>query len=206
MSVYAGPEIANDGLVFAVDSSNSKSYSGNTFYDLITGSVLGNPDWANGATALSCICSITIDGSDTGYAYHPVNKWPGTATASFVLYHFQNFNGNSVETNNLRWYANRGGTWGTISGVYKTSPGNTYVVGLQYDSITGGQLWINGAKVGSRNGSGILGTNSSNIVIDGNVTGRSGIHKVNYVSFYNRELADSEITQNFNALRGRYGI
>ena len=205
MGVAYNPSIVTSGLVSASDSRNTKSYSGETFYNLLTTSTIGNPSWSNSATKLTCISVIKILGVDTGYAYHPINKWnSGTSNASFVLYHFQNYQGtNPGSANVLTWYANAGGTWTAITQGYQCTIGNTYFVALQYNSSSGGQMWINGSKSGSRGSAGTLGSGSANILIDGDVSGRAGIHKVESVYFYNKELSDSEITQMYNVLRNR---
>jgi hypothetical protein len=205
MGIAYNQSIIQNGLVSASDSRNTKSYSGETFYNLLTSNTLGNPSWANGATQLTCICIIKILGNDTSFAYHPIQKWnTGTPTASFVLYHFQNYQGNSPSsTNRLGWYANGGGTWKSLTSLYQTTSGNTYFVALQYNSTSGGQLWINGSKIGGRGGNGTLGSGTSSVTIDGNVSGRTGIHKVEMVDFYDRELSDSEITYMYNTLKNR---
>lgn len=208
MGLAHSPKIVTDGLVSVSDSRKSNSYSGETFYNRLTSDTIGNPSWANGASELTCIVDISIYGYDTSYAYHPVNKWnTGTTDASFVLYHFQDYQGTSPNSENrIGWYANAGGSWQALSSLASLSIGNSYFVVLQYNSSNGGQLWVNNSKIGGRSGGGVLGSGSSNIIIDGGVSGRSGIHKVNAVYFYNRELSDEEIQQNFNALRGRFGI
>jgi len=204
MGIAYNQSIIQNGLVSASDSRNTKSYSGETFYNLLTSNTLGNPSWANGATQLTCISIIKILGNDTSYAYHPINKWSNTTNASFVLYHFQNYQGNTpYYTNRLGWYANAGGNWKELTSTYQTTSGNTYFVALQYNSTSGGQLWINGSKIGGRSGGGTLGSNTSSIVVDGNVSGRTGIHKVEMVDFYDRELSDSEITYMYNVLKNR---
>ena len=208
MGLAHSPRIITDGLVSVSDSRNPSSYSGETFFNRLTSNAIGNPSWANNATELTCILDISIYGYDTSYAYHPVSKWnTGTTTASFVLYHFQNYQGTSLTSaNRIGWYANGGGSWQGISGQTVLSIGNSYFVVLQYNSSNGGQLWVNDSKIGGRSGSGVLGSGTSSVNIDGGVSGRSGIHKVNSVYFYDRELSDTEIQQNFIAFRGRFGI
>ena len=141
-------------------------------------------------------------GTGTGYANHPVNKWSGTLeTASFILYHFENYQGNGQD-GVLGWLAGAGNVWQYVSpygfGVMVT--GNIWNVVLQYNSSLGGQAWINGVKAGGRTGSGILGNggSSSDIGIygpDGAVTS-----KVHQLMFYNRQLSDTEIVDNYNAI------
>jgi hypothetical protein len=203
MAVYAGPDIVENGLVLSIDSSNNKSFSGEIFYNLIDSQTLGNPSWANGANQLTILSVIKILGNDQNYAYHAISKW-GTSleNTSFVLYHFQNYQGNAPEWSNvLLWYAGANNVWGSITNGFKATPNTTYFVVLQYNSSTGGQLWINNSKIGSRGISGTLGSANNSIVIDGNVSGRSGIHKVEMVKMYNRELQDSEILQMYEVFK-----
>jgi hypothetical protein len=203
MAVYAGPDIVENGLVLSIDSSNNKSFSGEIFYNLIDSQTLGNPSWANGANQLTILSVIKILGNDQQYAYTPISKWGTTLeNTSFALYHFQNYLGTSpFWTNRLLWFAGANNVWGGISDSFQATPNTTYFVGLQYNATLGGQLWINNSKIGSRGISGTLGSANNSIVIDGNVSGRSGIHKVEMVKMYNRELQDSEILQMYEVFK-----
>jgi hypothetical protein len=219
MSVFAGPEIVNQNLIFSVDSVNIKSYSGsgNVWTNGIDGyastggssspSFFNSPAAISSAplTALTVICVVTLLGTSDAYAYHPVSKWTGTADATFVLYHFQQFSDN-LRTYKLGWYANSGGTWNSISPWFTGSQNQTYHIVLQYNSTNGGQMWINGSKFGGRTSSGTLMNNNQNIAIDGGPQSRAGIHQTKEVEIYNVELTDDEIRQNFNATRARYSI
>jgi hypothetical protein len=52
-------------------------------------------------------------------------------------------------------------------------------------------------------GSGVLGSGNSDILIDGNVTGRSNIHKVEMLKFYNKDLSDSQILSMYDLFKNR---
>lgn len=220
MALAHSPKIVTDGLSFAVDDSNIKSYTGaSTFSDLISskqytitagaGINVPNAD----VTYMNSITAITVDvwleklSTVVGYAYHPVNKWNGgTTEASFVLYHFGTTSGSD---NLLNWYGTGSiSGWTTLTNGFTGVNGRKYNIVLQYSSANGGQNWVNGAKNGSRiTGKGTLGVASSPSVfqIQGPTEVLTG-HKVLAVKVYNRELSDNEIIQNFNALRGRFGI
>lgn len=213
MATLYNPSLITGGLRFCTDSSNVKSYSGSgsTQFDLITRSSSTDGTYANnpllsGMSGFTGFCVLDITGTDTGYAYQPVSKWnSGTADASFVLYHFQQFN-NNVNTNDLSWYANAGGTWNALGDLYNSTVGR-YITTIQYGSSIGGQHWINGSKFGSRNAArGNLGTGTGSIVVDGHITGRVGIHKVLFVALYDRELSDDEINVNHINLKRKYGV
>lgn len=205
MSASSGPDIVENGLMMSLDSRNQKAFSGETFYNLLDAQELGNPSWANGATALTIFVIIRVLGWDANYAYHAVNKWGSSLeNTSFVFYHFQNYQNTNPQNQNLfGWYAGAGGAWQGICSFYQATPNNTYFMALQYNSTSGGQLWINNVKIGGRVGSGVLGSGPNSIVIDGGVSGRSGIHKVEMVKFYNRELIDGEISKMYNVFKHR---
>jgi hypothetical protein len=218
MACFSGPEIENSNQVFSVDIANIKSYSGsgNAWKNVIDGftstntstpSSFNNPASLSSSplTALTVLLVLTIQGTDTAYAYNPVSKWSGTANATFVLYHFQQFSDN-LRTYILGWYANAGGTWQGISTWYQAAVNNTYHVAIQYNSTSGGQMWINGSKFGSRTGSGTLMNNNINIAVDGGPVSRTNIHNTKEVTIHNTELTDTQIIQHFEAVRGKYGL
>jgi hypothetical protein len=201
MALAHSPRIIYQNLQFVADFSNSKSNISNSWTNLITGTTAASsPSWADGMTGYTCICVLDVNGNDNSYAYHPVSKWnAGTTNASFVLYHFQQQGG----TNFLNWYANAGGSWAAISSGFYGVPGNKYVIGLQYNSTNGGQMWNNGSKNGSRGTAGVLGTGTGNIVLDSPNGDVPGIHRLRYCAMYNRELSDQEMLYMYNILKNR---
>jgi hypothetical protein len=218
MAVFSGPEIENSNQIFSADIASIKSYagSGDVWKNVVDGysstgssvpSYFNNPSTLSAAplTALTVICVVTLLGTSTAYAYHPVSKWNTTTDATFVLYHFLDFTtpGNGYK---LGWYANRGGVWGGISPIYQGAINTTYHVAIQYNSTNGGQMWVNGSKVGSRTASGTLMNNNINIAVDGGPSARASIHNTKEVAIYNTELTDAQIIQHFQAVRGKYGL
>ena len=208
MSLSHGSNIVKDGLDIALDTANIKSYPGigSVWYNLKDRSVTEstNNTWGNGFSSFSIMCFIEILGSDLGYAYHPINKWnSGTGDASFVLYNFQGMNG--ATPNRFGWYANAGGAWKGISSITPQVSTGVHFVGIQYNSTSGGQMWLDGATYGGRTGNGVVGSGSGNITIQGGPDPTSLFH-TKCVFFYNKELTNAEMKQNFEALRGRYGI
>ena len=76
---------------------------------------------------------------------------------------------------------------------------------FQWNSSTGGQVWLNGNKVGGRSGSGLLGVSGtgSMVVFAPTTNLYSAVH---HASLYSRELTDEEVVNHYRAIRGRYGI
>lgn len=114
---------------------------------------------------------------------------------------------NSGTTGSLMWYIN---TSVTNTG-YKFSSNSTVVnqwnnVVLQYTGSQA-QLFINGVQDGVT--ANITGTSNASGFNLGTNYDRSGNWyngQISNMRFYGRSLSADEISQNFNALRGRYGI
>lgn len=214
MAVFSGPEIPNSNLRVLLDNSNSRSYSGSgsTWTDLIRNTSytdpintgVGNETWMGPAsTGITINVIIHKIATPVGYAEHPINKWTDTTDASFVLYHFGDTSG-AFFPNRFLWYANVGGAWVGISANYLAENGKKYFITLQYNDTTGGQLWVNGAKIGTRYGLGPRGNSTASLKVYGPVG--SAASKVESCYIWDRELSDLEIRTNFEAIRSRYGI
>lgn len=212
MSGVVGNNIVRSGLVLHFDSNKKKSSASNTMLDLagvhnltLSGYGVSNSSgltWANNVAGITISLLLEKTATTTEYAYHPISKWDGSSLnkASFVLYHFGNYLGNGQD-GVLGWYAGAGGAWQQIApyGFGTMVTGNKWHIVLQYNSSSGGQAWVNGSKAGTRYASGLLGSGGSSNDIgiygpDNYVTS-----KVHQVMFYNRELSDAEILQNYNA-------
>lgn len=208
MSIASGPKVVTDGLVLCLDNSNPRSYSGSgTAWDDVVSDTLfasGDYSWANNINAITIIVCLEKTGYSTGYASHPVNKWNGgTGNASFVLYHFGDFQGNGAD-GNFNWYYTCNTIW-TGQYVTKLNVGQKMFTAFQWNSSTGGQTWYNNNIASGRSNSGTLGVNGNSGI---NIIGPAGDShtKVNYCAFYNRDLSNVEVLQCYEALRGRYGI
>jgi len=211
--------IITSGLQMSFDGDYTVSYSQDgtsNWYDMnssiqYSGGDAGNPSWANNASEITICVLVEKTGYSTGYANHPINKWNSgyNVNASFVLYHFEDYQGNNAD-GFMQWYGyTTGNGWCGLTegyGSFRLSVGQIAYVCMQYKSSNGGgQMWVNGNKVGNRSGaSGNIGPNSagySTMGIYGPLGG--GTSKVHQVLFYNRELSDSEMVQNYNAISSR---
>jgi hypothetical protein len=219
---FYGGQIVTSSLKLAVDSSNLSSHwtnfadtswsniAPNTLDDFSSYN-LGNPSWANNTSEITICVLLEKTGYSTGYANHPINKW-NTAynvNASFVLYHFEDYQGNNAD-GYMQWYGytSNNGWCGLTEGYgsFRLSIGQIAYVCMQYKSSNGGgQMWLNGTKIGNRSGaSGNLGPANGgygDIGVSGPLG--SGTTKVHQVLFYDRELTDAEMIQNFNAIQHR---
>jgi hypothetical protein len=124
------------------------------------------------------------------YAIQPVYKSTSTSDANYVLYYFGDYGGEYPwQLGDIAFLANRGGGWGGVSGTYKIPQLNRwYHVAWTYNSVQGGQLYVDGSTVGARTGSGILATTTAEV----RVTHQKGA--VDELMIFKRELSASEIS------------
>ena len=222
-----GPGIPANGLELCFDRDNNKGGSAHSGYgrEQITGAANAsvNPTWANNITQMTIIAVIKVNGNDQGYAYHPISKWNNNYSnnTSFVLYHFQDYQGsNPNSANRMTWYGNNtaanGTGWGGLCGAgsYHAVQGKTHMIVAQFNSTDGGQMWtgVDGAisKHGGRGSSGARGQTSVNSTT-GNMavygpTDYNSIQAQYWTGFWSRELSDDEIVQVFDAHKGRFNI
>ena len=140
----------------------------------------------------------------TFYSQSPFYKYSGTPTAVVRLYDFGDYNGNGAQRNN-RFYANRNGSWGSISDNFTMDVGETACICLQYDS-NGGDLWKNGIKIGTNVGGGTIATNTSNFNIITPEYGGEQYVKVREAYVYTSTLTDSEIEELYSATKMKYNV
>lgn len=164
---------------------------------------------------------FTFDGVDD-LASVPVNAAFNTASVTFEVWAYLqtiddrhilyvNWQGNALEVNSNRSvamynYSSGGQLGATTSGsVFNWDTWNHFV-GVYDDSAQALYTYVNGALLATRNTTAStiysVGTHAiSGVAFGGEVKGR-----ISTVRHYNIALSPSQILQNFNAHRGRYGI
>lgn len=232
MSLGHGASIVRDGLVLHLDAANPKSYpgSGTTWYDLsgnsnhftlinspaFSGSYFGFDgvdDYARSINNLdlSSYGSVTVEitmrvnstTGPSGMAFEHSSNWNTSSMGFGLVPNSSGFSyvSNSHHTNQLSGagvlnYSGIIGTdiithtnvWSRVAEVQRTAYINTAVRGSKvtsaYPSFRNDVFYIS-----SRAGTTLFAN-----------------HRVYDVKVYGRALSESEIKQNFEALRGRYGI
>jgi hypothetical protein len=240
MTVEAGPNIVNNGLVLALDAANTKSYpgTGTTWTDLSgnsnTGTLTNGPTYSsanNGSIVFDGVNDYTQFGDilNLGTNNLTINIWARpTALAvnnyNFIVskslagaqnyrYAFGFFNGlmtQFIQGNGGSDVEPRGSTpvslntWSMFTFVVTRNSSVTMYLNGNLETLTGS------STVSQWNG---LNFQSSNPFRVGSYTAinNSGVSlpfsgNISNVQVYFRSLTQAEITQNFNALRGRYGI
>jgi hypothetical protein len=212
------PPIVTDGLALHLDAGNSASYpgSGTTWTDL---SGNGNNGTINGATYDSADGgSLSFDGSNdyattssslifSANATISVSCWFRTNLLTLDdsyfrrILNFTNNYGIVLNTTSVGWYA--GGA--NLVAPVNISTNIWYKVDYVYTG-TQHQIYLNG-NLGNTNTSSNAAINS--ILWIGRFYGSNNGRfngNIAQVSIYNKALTQSEVTQNFNALKGRYGL
>jgi hypothetical protein len=231
MAVNYNPRIITDGLVLCLDAANPKSYpgSGTTWTDLSgrgnngtlvngvgytsanRGSLVfdGVNDYVNfgnssvfnqsGGKSFTITCWALFN--STPVAFNPIfNKMAANGTWEYAL--------GLSSSRGVNWLTSSNGTNWVVRGVGETislsiwyyySVGYDFANQVSFASINGKTIFTS-AQTGIYNGSRAFEIGRHNDP----VTTMNG--RISNLNFYNRVLTESEIQQNFNATRGRYGI
>lgn len=212
-----GPRIVKDGLVFYVDAANPKSYvSGDTTTnDLISNgtgtlengtgfSEENNGNWSFDGTD----DYITIDGLND-ITVNTISMWLKVSYTGNKVIMEKGTNSKMMfqpASNNAQiFYANlksyNGGT-----GYLNSIMDGTWKNWVQIEDTDFSYFYVNGVLQNSQANTSNL-TNSNPLVImarTGGVAPQSG--NVGPVQVYNRALSANEVLQNYNALKGRFGL
>ena len=214
MSVYAGPEIVNEGLVLCLDAANPKSYpgSGTTWYDLMrntNGTLVGGATYnsANGGvialTGLSgCYIDVPINLSSSNYTIIGAARYVVVGGRTFSAKN-NNWLMGHWASSTVKHYAEG---WITdTNGVEQSDTNWRIYAATSNHAADSRSFYVNGKLDTGPSASGSAGPNGFAIGSYAGSTEFSNSHISNLI-VYNRVLSDAEIQQNFNALRGRFGI
>jgi len=225
-ALVIGQTIVTDGLIYYLDAGNTSSYpqSGTTWFN-IGGSLGNNGTLVNGPTFSSSNGGvITFDGtndylqwaSDT--AITPFfNSWWNLTLRTFEMWvNFSNLNTGGLlgvsspgyyEAQTFYWISNS--RFGINDNSVVSSTGNALSTNTWYNVV-----WLRNAQSSHTlylNGT-LIGSNSSFMSITDTDTDWGATFMSNkqgtapIVRFYNRKLTASEILQNYNAQKGRFGL
>jgi hypothetical protein len=226
MSFAHSPQIVTNGLVLALDAGNTKSYpgSGNTWYDLspykANMTLFNAPTFTNsGATSYLSFdgsddygsTTVSVPDSTTGdrccfecWCYGPMNNatmlmaW-GTGIQDIFI-----FNGGiGFNTYNSDVYG--------ISSTPLVNAWKHIVINFYRGDYTQGSIYVNGVQQSLSYYNSVQ--NNSNARFAGGALriaaggdGYYGNWRFNVVKVYNKALSSNEVLQNYNALKGRFGL
>ena len=234
MSFAHSPKIVTDGLVLSLDAGNTKSYpgTGTTWFDKSgfsnNGTLVNGPTFNTGSLG-----SIVFDGVDDYATVNTNPALPGISGSVSVWFNITNTQGYTVDNAGLAEIILKHNTFGSFNGwgIYATTSslgsyikngGTNYSLSVTasvitpnkwYNAVTTFQsnasliLYNNGAFAESRSvGTLTTNTDSLRLAISNDSFWAKFQGQIANVQIYNRVLTQAEITQNFNALRGRFGI
>lgn len=216
MSTAAGPDIVENGLVLYLDAGNSRSYpgTGTTWTDL---SGAGNHGILTNGPTYSSLGggSIQFDGVDD-VVIGNMSSFPSVTDFTSVTWfrinvrnkeqQFFNLKGGMqfyVATNNVL----NTSSYGSLPGTTSIQANTWYMASLTRNSSTSVAISYLNGNVEATGTLPSYGTVTQ--YYGGNYVGGGAYNLNGYLSigmFYNRVLTQTEIKQNFNATRGRFGI
>ena len=229
MTIAYNARVVTDGLALYVDALNTRSYSGTgTVWKNLNGSL---PDAdATGPAVYSSNGYFSFSGTSyfdsllptpydtTTLVNRTIGAWYRCTSAStqaqalIVV-----FNGVSnpqfemlVSTTGLTISTNTNSTTGTTAVAVAL---NTWYYAVATESHSGGirtlNMYLNGTLVATRTNTDVVYTAGADRVRLGcqkDSVPRTLLGDIGNAQFYTRALSAQEVLQNFNALRGRYGI
>lgn len=228
-----GARIVTDGLVLYLDAANPKSYpgSGTTILNLGLSDI--NFNLYNGASYQEYPSRFNFDGTDDNIGRSTPSELQIKNDKTIIIWWKHNSSGGDdtgtlirvgLGTDLLYYLSSRRSTkrlafqWydNSFKTIYSSANGfalNSFNFGAAVINSTNCNFYINGISSGVGSVTTPTPTNANSIGIgasrSGSSVGSTGqdlCGDISTVQVYNRALTEAEIKQNFNALRGRYGV
>ena len=222
MGVAYNPTIVRDGLVLCLDAGNSKSYpgSGTTWTDLSgrgNNGTLVNGVGYDGGNGGSLVFDGVDDNVDVSNA--PSLNFTSQLTLS-SWFRFSSLPGAELglfrktnqwqlgflTSNTIRCLVFTNGTtgWTDVNDVSYTFDTNTWYNMVMTYNGSNMLIYVNNSLVKTATVTGSIVTNANKVQVGYHAAILNG--RISNCRIYNRALTSSEIQQNFNATRSRYGI
>ena len=233
MATNYNPSIVTDGLRFCLDAANTKSYpgSGTTWTDISgkghDGTLTNGPTFSsdNGGCIvfdgsndhigmLGTATDLGINDTSSSFSF---SVWFKTGTTS-EKYMFDNFDGSTqdiscrLDGGELELYL-RGSSGGIVNAVrygsYTLNAWNNAV--YNFDSSTSPDIftaYVNGINTGTSTShfSGNFESGSNFRIGMRPAGGGQFSGRIACAMLYNKSLTEAEVKQNYNALKGRFGL
>jgi hypothetical protein len=226
MGLGHGASIVRSGLVLHLDAANKKSYPGTgTAWNDMSGNsnngTLVNSVGYSSNNSGSMVFDGIDDYCDAGTSstlkpsYMTVSTWIKFTTISANNRILSDWHQNAssdrwifytANTTQVQWYIHTS-IGGDVGIPFTINLNQWYYLTGTFDG-TNTILYVNGDFVSSASKSGVLVSGLGESVRVGRQAESGGSHNgsIASVKMYNRALSAAEVKQNFNALRGRYGI
>jgi hypothetical protein len=232
MSFNYSPKIATNGLVLCLDAANTKSYvSGSTVWTDLSRSG-NNGTLTNGPTFSSANGgSIVFDGVDDTIPLNTATAFGSSSNLTIGIWvNYTNFITSSLGRavfrasnlsenvgfsiyqatdspyNRVKCYVNLAGGLNVLNSTSQLNTNQWYFITMTYNSSVL-NLYINGLLDASSPGSGgIVWPSPTRTPQFGEMFGSYFAGRIAQTSIYNRALTTTEILQNYNSTKGRYGL
>lgn len=218
MALQHSPSIVTSGLVFCVDAANPRSYPGSStaWYDVSgngnTGTLINSPAYTSGISGY-----FTFDGVDDYVncgnnsslqqaSAITMSAWVNpTSTTGLGNIMAKNYNSGyrfRIDTGQLWWYVSGNAIMGG------SVPNGSWSYCTVTGSSSGLSAYVNGVLVASNSSAFTPSAPGSGDLLIGSLSAASEVFngKIAMTSMYSRALSVTEILQNYNATRGRYGV
>jgi hypothetical protein len=236
MAVFSGANIVNDGLGFSVDFDNTKSINGTSLYDISGNDIgisLSNPN-ENTMSIQNGYAEFTpsdISGLATFYTisnsyFNDIRNEISLETSMYVYTNFGNDSwvrgvsprvtetgaplSFSIGSSGIRAEVNTTDGWKTSVVDTPLSGYNKWLYITQTTSVTDNSFktYINGILVITISLDGASPNGGGGFLIGRGFFGgiRNYNGRVGFLRVYDKKLTQEEIQQNFEAVRGRYGV
>jgi len=225
------PKIVTDGLIFCLDAADKKSYSGSgaTWYDRSGNDLDGTLENSVAFSDANGGC-LVLDGVDDYISVGDV----GTNSIKTVICWFSmdnvqtnmalfGFGTDSPNTQDVYMWAGdnsgpfgfnhwNGDSWGYLGEDDIKNQGFFQVIAeFDFSNYYNNKLWVNGVSktLSNQRGSNVQRDQSSNFGIGyngWNTHNQIWNGNIAAVLVYDRAISAAEVLQNFNAMRGRFGV
>ena len=219
-------KMVTDGLVLYLNAADANSYvSGSTTWKDLAGS--NNGTLVNGPTYNSAnYGSIVFDGVDdyvecgatpnlTGLINTSISCWAYPVTSSGITIFASRYYNTNANQGWLLTYVNSKFSFDgreSSAAYLQVTSSNTYAVNNWYNvtATKSGSLWsiyVNGSLQGSTNqGNGTTPFASNNMQLGTAFYSLFQPNRIATTQIYNRALSASEVLQNYNATKARFGL
>lgn len=225
MGVFAGPNIVEDGLVLAVDASNTKSYpgSGTTWFDIsgngndatlnsVTHSSANGGVFVLGGSSSSFIDNNTINLVSSDFTVFCASRHTNTGNNgrlvggrnnNFLVGHWWQHTESMFAQGWVGTYANNVLASAQNSTDWRIYHGCGDISGDSYDFYVNDRTNATGSNGGAAGPNGLI-IGKTLLYSGGDYESAEG--EVSFVYYYNRVLSADEVKQNYEATRGRFGL
>ena len=224
MALSHSPSIVTSGLILNLDAANRRSYpgTGTVWTDLSgnrnNGILSDGPTFDSRNGGSISFAPVTNPSKKCNVNHNQIFNSPGVTMSCWFYVNSLPGGETPLIRKEIQWAlqldsASRifnlitiAGVWGGKYMYYPFVINRWYNLLATYDAISEMKTYVDGIFLDNYIRTGSIDTNTNNIAIGHGCCPTSVNGNISIVQVYNRALSASEVAQNFNALRGRFGI